>query len=567
MDPALKSYLDKMSEEAATRARKQAEDNNAILQALATQTARIDSLVNWKPELEARFAQLEQSVAALQAASPPPSSSTGSTLLATPSPVTREIHGQPCHGAPLHPGGSPTVTPESPAASPVTGTALIPSQTSSPLSSQVPASMGQSPPPMAFPVFAGENPQLWKTLAEQYFQMFSVRDSYWVPMASLNFSGPAAIWLQSMQRKIAGLNWESFTALLCTRFGRDKHQLLIRQFYAIRQTNSVADFIEKFETLMNHMISYSELTHPYFFLTRFIEGLRPDIRAVVLIQRPPDLDTACSLALLQEEVADGEALLYQHKGKSTPSVLRASTSSAPSTPSFFSRPPTPTPMAEDRRDTDAARASADASKISALRAFRRARGLCYKCGERWGKDHTCPPTVQMHVVEELLALFTVEEELGDHQQNPTEYEEDNLCTISKQAVDGSPGPGVLQLHAWIQGREVSLLVDSGSSASFVDHHIAAKLLGVCKMAKTCRVKVADGALLHCDSFIPHCSWTSQGHQFVTDFKLISLGVYDAILGMDWLRKHSPMHIDWEAQHMTVTTPRGSVDLQAVSNNH
>lgn len=91
--------------------------------------------------------------------------------------------------------------------------------------------------------------------------------------------------------------------------------MLLRQFYAIKQHTSVADFIERFETLMHHLISYSELTHPYFFLTRFVEGLRPDIRAVVLLQRPPDLDTACSLALLQEEVADGEALLQSSKGK------------------------------------------------------------------------------------------------------------------------------------------------------------------------------------------------------------------------------------------------------------
>uniref|UniRef100_M8CAT1 Uncharacterized protein n=1 Tax=Aegilops tauschii TaxID=37682 RepID=M8CAT1_AEGTA len=54
MDPALKAYLDKMSDEATARANKQDGDNNAILQALATQTARIDSLVTWKPELEAR---------------------------------------------------------------------------------------------------------------------------------------------------------------------------------------------------------------------------------------------------------------------------------------------------------------------------------------------------------------------------------------------------------------------------------------------------------------------------------------------------------------------------------
>ena len=96
--------------------------------------------------------------------------------------------------------------------------------------------------------------------------------------------------------------------------------------------------------------------------------------------------------------------------------------------------------------------------------------------------------------------------------------------------------------------------------------MASKLMGVCKLPTVCKVKVADGAVLRCDSFIPQCPWTSHGHEFVTDFKLISLGVYDAILGMDWLKKHSPMHIDWEAQWMTITTDQGSMDLKAVTSD-
>ena len=36
---------------------------------------------------------------------------------------------------------------------------------------------------------------------------------------------------------------------------------------------------------------------------RFIDGLRHDIKLVMLVQRPKDLDTAATLALLQEEVA------------------------------------------------------------------------------------------------------------------------------------------------------------------------------------------------------------------------------------------------------------------------
>lgn len=164
--------------------------------------------------------------------------------------------------------------------------------------------MGQSPPTLSFPPFNGENTKLWKTMCEQYFTMFQIHDSYFVPMATLHFTGPAGIWLQSVQKKITELDWEAFCTLLCTRFGRDRHQLLIRQFYALKQIGSVADYIEQFDTLMNHLISYSDAIHPLYFLTRFIEGLRKDIRAVVMVQRPVDLDSACALAILQE-VAEG----------------------------------------------------------------------------------------------------------------------------------------------------------------------------------------------------------------------------------------------------------------------
>lgn len=104
MNPDLRAYHNKMSDDATARANKQDSDTSTILQALAAQTARIDSLVTWKPELEARFVRLELSVAALQAAPPTPASSSGQPPLATPAATAIEIHGLSSHGAPLHTG-------------------------------------------------------------------------------------------------------------------------------------------------------------------------------------------------------------------------------------------------------------------------------------------------------------------------------------------------------------------------------------------------------------------------------------------------------------------------------
>lgn len=62
--------------------------------------------------------------------------------------------------------------------------------------SQILAGIGQGHPSIGFPQITGENPHLWKTLCEEYFQMFGIQENFWVTMASLNFSGSASVWLQ-----------------------------------------------------------------------------------------------------------------------------------------------------------------------------------------------------------------------------------------------------------------------------------------------------------------------------------------------------------------------------------
>lgn len=241
---------------------------------------------------------------------------------------------------------------------------------------------------------------------------------------------------------------------------------------------------------MNHLVSYSDTTHPYYFLTRFVEGLRSNIRAVVMVQRPMDLDTACSLALLQEEVTEGECISTprqaEHRYIKIP-VRHVQTQ-------FQSVPVTPSSRATDSRGMDSARNSGN-KKIQALRDYGRAKGLCYKCGERCGKEHSCPATVQMHVVEELLAMFTSEEITGSEPASPDSSEHETVCSLSIHAMNGTTAEasGVIQLHALLNDHEILILVDSGSSTSFINKQLAGSLSGAQHLSKACRVQVADGA--------------------------------------------------------------------------
>uniref|UniRef100_A0ACD5V7W1 Uncharacterized protein n=1 Tax=Avena sativa TaxID=4498 RepID=A0ACD5V7W1_AVESA len=276
-----------------------------------------------------------------------------------------------------------------------------------------------------------------------------------------------------------------------------------------------------------------------------------------MVQRPMDLDTACALALLQEEVAEGEIgsppRTPEHKYIRLPSRAYSQFHHSNTTPTVN--------RSMDNRGQETAKMPSD-ERLTALRNLRRAKGLCFKCGERWGHQHTCPTIVQMHTVEELLALFSEEDITGGYSADPVAEEQEVMCSISIHALRGvsSETSGVIQLHAFIADMEMLILVDSGSSASFINKMLADKLAGAQKLQKPCTVRVADGSQHRCTTYIPVCQWTSQGCHFTTDLKILPLGSFDAILGMDWLEQHNPT-IDWIQKTLQLQTAQGMLLLQ------
>lgn len=71
------------------------------------------------------------------------------------------------------------------------------------------------------------------------------------------------------------------------------------------------------------------------------------------------------------------------------------------------------------------------------------------------------------------------DEVFDEQALPDQDQGcDTAMEISCHALTGRASPRAFKLHAWIQGREVLMLADFGSSTSFLDKQLAATLVGV-----------------------------------------------------------------------------------------
>lgn len=149
-----------------------------------------------------------------------------------------------------------------------------------------------------YPMFDGTNPKLWRKRFETYFEFYVVVREMWIRMAIMHFEGPATFWLQSVENKM--LRWvrNTFCPSLNTRFGRDQHNILIRHFYHIHQINSVSEYIEQFFVLLHQLLAHETQLTFAMIMDRFVNGLKDAVRDVVVIQRPHDLDTACSLTLL-----------------------------------------------------------------------------------------------------------------------------------------------------------------------------------------------------------------------------------------------------------------------------
>lgn len=109
-----------------------------------------------------------------------------------------------------------------------------------------------------------------------------------------------------------------------------------------------------------------------------------------MMHRPTDLDTASSLALLQEDALQDtpskETRRHEYSG------LNKKYFDSKEVKHHNAR----TIVAEEKKGGDQVKPKSSEDKLTALKNFRRAKGLCFKCGEKWNPSHTCSAVSECH---------------------------------------------------------------------------------------------------------------------------------------------------------------------------
>ena len=108
-----------------------------------------------------------------------------------------------------------------------------------------------------------------------------------------------------------------------------------------------------------------------------------------------------------------------------------------------------------------------------------------------------------------------------------------------------------------------LLVDSGSTHSFVSKAFAERVHAQTIPVPAVEVCVANGERMTCNSMVQGLNWWIQGHPFTTDMRQLELGAYGGVLGMDWLEQFSPMSCHWLDKTLTFEHHGAMITLQGV----
>jgi hypothetical protein len=124
----------------------------------------------------------------------------------------------------------------------------------------------------------------------------------------------------------------------------------------------------------------------------------------------------------------------------------------------------------------------------------------------------------------------------------------------------------VRFQGFIGKQELLILLDSGSTTTFISKEFAAKLYQQEQECPPLKYTAANGSPMLCDTYIPQLQWFIQGHSFSYDARVLPLSGFDMIIGADWLEDHSPMWIHWKKKILSLPHKGKRIRLRGLQPN-
>lgn len=123
----------------------------------------------------------------------------------------------------------------------------------------------------------------------------------------------------------------------------------------------------------------------------------------------------------------------------------------------------------------------------------------------------------------------------------------------------------MKLVGYYKEKSLQILIDTGSTLSFIKEDTATTLNPVMKEIPTLMVVVANAQKLLTSKVTTSFCWKIQEYDFWHPLGLLHKEGFDLILGCDWVEAHSPIKIEYEKMLVIVSVNGKKVRLHAQNN--
>lgn len=391
------------------------------------------------------------------------------------------------------------------------------------------------------PTFDGTDPDGWILQAERYFAIYQLINEEKMEAAILSLQGDALAWFRWSNRQNQITNWEELKTLFLRKFRPIQGGDLYEQWSSLEQDGNTGDYIRRFIELAAPLDGVSDRVA----LGSFIKGLKPIIKNELRLWAPTDLGRAMDLAQQIEE----KNRVIRSSGFGSLGFRSSTQLKTPNYPTTNTHQPTPNykPGVHFRRSHGEDKPLTE-SQIN----NKRAKGLCYKCDERWFKGHQCKTQVNVILIEEdewERGEETQIETKGEEQATLDSTEVSNFVEVSLNSVAGLSSPKTMKIKGTIMNQEVVTLIDPGATHNFLSLNLVTTLgLPICE-TEPYGVRMGTGDKEQGRGICQGIRLQLNDLEIVEEFLPLRLGSSDVILGMKWLETLGTTQTNWKNQTM------------------
>jgi hypothetical protein len=312
--------------------------------------------------------------------------------------------------------------------------------------------------------FDGLDPTGWVTQMEHYFSLYGIIDDLVKLLYGVLHLDQERwqCWQWRKNSRQGYIAWTQFVIELYEHFDIDTNHL--GRLKKLKQSGIAEDFIATFERMAFQMEGMIDA----FFLECFISGLKEDIWAHVLMDRPS--------SWVEATKRDKEAQQVVSSQNKKPTFIPRPKPVTPTTPSA------PLKIQKLTRDE---------------MVEPQLKGLCYNCDDKYFPGHKCKEQNLFMAISEDISEEDVETPLVSESpeitditppSDPPEVEP----VISLNALTGFSAPQNLKLNGYIKHRKVIILADSGSTHNFIHRLIAQETHCYIHAVNNFQIMIANG---------------------------------------------------------------------------